>query len=363
MLASEKLAIGFRAIAWFVLAVLFLLSLPPLLILPWWVWAALTGAGLLLAIPPYLLLRRRARKRLFGEPPCYLRWATGSLMVVGVLVGMPVYYLSFQVEARPVVMPTVTLVNGDRSVVFQGMLHVGSEGFYKSVVYDLESALAQGYRLYYEGVQPSTPEADRWFSENLAGGGDLSENYRSMADACGMKFQIDYFEPMVADMRQNPERHFTADVSTLDMKREYERLLASDPSFASAVNGQAEAARLTARQVNGFVTGILDWEKTANPDQRFLAGLVCRGLFNIVLAAPSAPGPLDPVVLDFRNRHLVSQLLADSSKRIYITYGAHHLPGVLALLKQQDPGWEVRSVKWVRSMAAPEHFEGILQGQ
>lgn len=50
--------------------------------------------------------------------------------------------------------PLATLSNGQKTVVFQGMQHVASEDFFKSVVFDLEKALVDGYTLFYEGVLP-----------------------------------------------------------------------------------------------------------------------------------------------------------------------------------------------------------------
>ncbi len=58
-------------------------------------------------------------------------------------------------------MPLTTLTDGRRTVVFPGMQHVGSDAFYKSVIYDLEKALADGYTLYYEGVKPC-PNSRIW---------------------------------------------------------------------------------------------------------------------------------------------------------------------------------------------------------
>ena len=40
------------------------------------------------------------------------------------------------------------------------MQHIGSGDFYKSVVFDLEQALADGYTLFYEGVTPMAGRPD-----------------------------------------------------------------------------------------------------------------------------------------------------------------------------------------------------------
>jgi len=50
--------------------------------------------------------------------------------------------------------------SGQKTAVFQGMQHIGSEDFYKSVVFDLEQALADGYTLFYEGVTPMAGRPD-----------------------------------------------------------------------------------------------------------------------------------------------------------------------------------------------------------
>src|SRR5690606_31058384 len=108
-----------------------------------------------------------------------------------------------------------------------------AEGFYKSVIYDLHEALANGYRLYYEGVQPvdGRPELTAWFNSfaTEGGGSDLSEFYKSLADSCGMTFQLDYFKGLKADEAVHPQRHITADVTYLELKTEFDRLMRDDP--------------------------------------------------------------------------------------------------------------------------------------
>jgi hypothetical protein len=55
--------------------------------------------------------------------------------------------------------------------------------------------------------------------------------------------------------------------------------------------------------------------------------------------------------------------MEDPHDKIFITYGARHLSGVLDLLKQQDPNWKVATVKWMRTIEAPKRrIEGKLAG-
>ena len=41
-------------------------------------------------------------------------------------------------------------------------------------------------------------------------------------------------------------------------------------------------------------------------------------------------------------------------QKIFITYGAEHLRGFLALLQASDPTRDVKSVKWMRTIETPE---------
>jgi hypothetical protein len=351
-----------RSIAWFVLVVLFLCGLPVVLVWPGSFFLGLLVAALVLALPVlglwWLVCRKNPHFKTLRQ---YLKISVATLMLMVVLISLPVYYLSFEVNAHPSALPQVTLTNGNKTVVFQGMVHVGSEPFYKSVVYDLEKALSEGYTLFYEGVQPSPGEGDDWFRDNLAGGGDLSDNYKMLGSVCGLQFQLDYFSLLTVDMKAHPERHVTADVTTLEMKREYDRLVKTNPAFAAAVQKKPAAKTDTAQaDDSGPLDFLTAYARDGSRDQKNILGILCRGLINQNIGAMSSDGPLEPVILDFRNRNLVQQIITHHSKKIYITYGAAHLPGVLALLKEKDPKWRVVSTKWMRAVGTPEHLTGTL---
>lgn len=359
---SDRIAIGARAILWFLLAVLGLLGLPVALAWPGPLLGGATILALLLAAlltGGWWLLKGRRRR---GARPgrAYVRTVIALLLASLALVGAPVYWFSFEVNARPSALPQVTLSNGRKTVVYQAMVHVGSEAFYKSVVYDLEKALSEGYTLFYEGVQPSPGEGDRWFSEYLAGGGDLSANYRMLGSVCELQFQLDYFGLLAPDMKAHPERHVAADVTTLDMKREFERLAQADPAFAARVKKRDAVPNDPKAASPDPLDVFMGKAAAATPEQRNILGILCRGVVNLALADSPGSGALEPVVLDFRNRNLAGLIARHPAEKIYITYGAAHLPGVIALLRAQDPAWRVVSTKWQRAVGTPEHLSGTL---
>lgn len=360
---TGTLAVRLSTLLWALLALCFLAGMPVLLGATWLALPALLLLALLVALPLSWLWRRIWRAS--RARPWWRTWLRGGVGLWCLLCGLaalPVYWLAITTETRPAIVPTVTLSNGPRTVVLQGMQHVGAERFFQAVVYDMEKALADGYVLAYEGVADSDADADEWFRQALTHGKDLGDSYRELGKTCGLSYQIDYLGPVLADAKAHPERHVTMDVDTRAMKQEYDRLMQSDPGFAAAIRKrEAEQASDDDGDSADVMARFLDWQKTGNNRQRSLAGTLCRGVMTQVMrrTGQGAGDELEPVVLDFRNRHLAAQLLGDQRPRIYVTYGAAHLPGVMAIM-QREPGWKVESVKWMRTIAAPEHLEGRL---
>lgn len=357
--------IRLQAIALFVLVVAFVLGLPILLGWGYALLILLVILAALLAVSSAWVIRRffpTAAARPFVA--VWSRSLLGWTLVLGVLVAAPFYYLMVVTETRPATVPQVSLTNGSKRVVFQGMQHIGSEHFYQAVVYDVEKALSEGYVSWYEGVQTPTPESKAFFeklSHELVGGSDLSGTYKSIGDVCGMKFQLDYFGLLDADKAEHPKRHLVADVDALELKAEYERLMREDPAFAKAHANDFQPK--PAANENAFMLKVVEWLKGGSASQKTLGGVTCRGLFSLNQPAEdSPPGKMEPVILDFRNRALAQRIMQSTDDKIFITYGAAHLPGLVAELRKLDPKWTVGSVKWLRTIEAPEHIEGRLRG-
>lgn len=355
---GERFKLRLSTIIWFLLGVGFLLGLPVLLDVHVLLLVAVVVLALLLAFPAAWLVRRvfagqRRQNRLWS----YIKAFLALVFAITVLIAAPLYYLAFRTDLTPLTVPQAVLSNGKKTVVFQGMMHIGSEGFYKTVVYDLEKALSDGYAIYYEGVR-SDPAGDKWFSETLAGGGDLNSNYETFGDACGLQFQGPYFQLLAADIKARPERHVEADVSTADMMHEYQRLTETDPGFAAA-NAQPKPAPSDDGEADQM-TQLFDWLAKATPGQRKILGLACRGWMTMMLGAKTAPSALDPVILDFRNEKLAERIETSADDKIFITYGAGHLPGLLDDLQKSDPAWEIKSLKWMRTIETPEGLEGQI---
>ncbi|MFG6487828.1 hypothetical protein ACG04R_14180 [Roseateles sp. BYS78W] len=356
--ARERLRLRVGAVLAFGLLLLAIAALPVLLAIAPWVPPALLAAAAVLTLPAAWWARRHARA---GFWP-WAKTTFGFYGLAGVAVAAPIYYLALITALKPPIQPQVVLSNGSRTLTFQGMMHVGTDAFYRSVVFDAGKALMEGAVIYYEGVLPDE-RADAWLNEYLGTGEDLARAYEQLASTCGLVFQASYFEPLNIDKRLHPERHVAADVSSLALRQEFERLLSTDMNFLEAMQDR-EATRSVPSIGNQRLAAFVAWQRRGNERQQAIAGTVCRGMLTLLLRPRSAKDrprdPFDAVTIDFRNRQLVQRLLADRHDKIFLTYGSDHLPGVYALLKQDDPNWRVESVKWMRSVAPPEHLNGTL---
>lgn len=344
-------------VLWFLLAVGFLLALPVLFGFSVWIPVLLAGLAAALALLVAWAVPLIFKRPRWGYGRRWLAAAAALLFGLSILAAAPIYYLAGLVAGRPLTVPQAVLSNGQKTIIFQGMTHVGSDLFYKSVVYDLQHALAEGYVAYYEGVIPD-PAGEKWFSETLADGGDLNAEYQTLGAVCGLSFQGEYFKLLAGDIREHPDRHVAADVTTLQMKQEYERLVASDRSFAEKVEKAAKDKEDKAESAD-VLAKFLKWSQDGDPKHQTLGGVACRGAMNIVLSRRAA-NDLDPLLLDYRNRMLVERIVADPRPRIYVNYGSAHLPGVLGLLQKSDPKWKVVSVRWMRAIEAPEDLKGQI---
>ena len=120
-------------------------------------------------------------------------------VVVSALLAAPVYYFAAITQLNPALVPQMTLTNGSRQIIFQGMQHVGTERFFKGVAFDLEAALSQGYILFYEGVRPSTPADDTWL-DALVTNGQVGRMNRTIKEATVKRYHYDSHAQLTAHL-------------------------------------------------------------------------------------------------------------------------------------------------------------------
>lgn len=90
----------------------------------------------------------------FRSPLKILGWLIGFGVLLSVfLFSCGVVGLYISSKHLPMV-KEVTFVKGGRTVVFQGMSHIASPGFYHEIIRNISQKREQGFVYYYEGIIP-----------------------------------------------------------------------------------------------------------------------------------------------------------------------------------------------------------------
>lgn len=353
MALSHEAALRLGTLGWAVVGLAFLIGAPLL-------WAAspmlLGGVIFLGALVGMGCHGIRRLIRRGSTPPG--SGGRGALIGAGLVTGLaaaPGWWLLLQPVLHPLTVPRVTLSDGARTVVFQGMVHVGSEQFYRSVSYDLIRARDAGYVLFFEGVQPGTPDADAWLDAATQSGGDLNAQYGRIGEVCGLSFQGDFLAFFQRDQAMDPAHLVTADVTVTEMFEEWQRQVAADPALASALPqvGNEGGGGLSVGRLLELASGL-------SGSQKDLLAAACRGAFSVILGRAESPDALNGVILDFRNRRLAERIIALPQADIYITYGSGHFPGLFRELQERNPDWQIVGTTWTTAIVPPDEATGQL---
>lgn len=349
-----RLMIIVSTLFWALLLIVFLLGLPLLLAISPKVAGAFAAAALILALVITWVIRVAAYTQ--SIRPFFFVLAKPFLLLLFTLVGLatlPVFYLAYKAEVDSPELPRVEISNGEKTIVFQGMIHVGNKQFFNTVTYDAHKALDAGYKIFYEHIKPSNPDADNWFA-TTAVGHTLNDEYKAMAKVCDINFQPNYFQLIPDKQEQNPEQYLNADVDTAQLKSEFDRLMQNDNAFAFSV--KLDADKSTRSFLMDYVDDLVTTIKRYTEGQPKVANIICAGTFAILLDTDRlSEGPLNKLILNIRNKHLADAILTDASSKNYVIYGAAHLPGLLALLREADPRWDVKSRVWLQDVTHPNN--------
>lgn len=262
-------AIRIQTLLWTFLALLFLLSAPILWAASPLVLIVIAAAGAVLGMAVGRVIRSY-RHRLG-------RAALAGAAIACTIIAGPLYWLMLQPALRPLTVPRVTLGDGARQVVFQGMVHIGSEQFYRSVVYDMIRARDAGYVLYFEWTLPGTPEATAWLDAAAHADGDLNAQYAHIGQVCGMQLQGDFLGFIQREAVIDPNHIISADVSVTEMYNEWQRLIAARPELGQAI------AAADNDQPDRSLSTVLDVISGLGDRQRDFFAAACRGAFTLLL--------------------------------------------------------------------------------
>lgn len=286
---------------------------------------------------------------------------------ISLLIGIFLFFITF--SAIPMPAPQITFSNGEKTIVFQGMIHIGKGDFYKKVNSDANNFRDLGYTIVHEGV-----------GLVIDNDSDLScteEDFTSLngyltQPSClgGIKSNDKVFELSSDDFRSHVLNYLASYHSNSDIPgfTDEEVRFISEIVFSADVKSYnaLNPSFLTLRLINLVSFGstisshyIPYTPYNSDSDLDSSRVVIMRGLIEkiknteiskddkqldfLTLLALSLPMN---VIVDHRNK-ILSDGLQKTNGDSYVMYGMSHIPGVYAELKKSDPRWKIEKTRFL----------------
>lgn len=247
---------------------------------------------------------------------------------------------------------TYTLTNGDKTVVFQGMTHIGLPSFYKQVGEELVDYRSKGYSIFLEGIGHSD---DKKLKKGDADYDKVIKRYAELVD----KDRIAYLEQLktfkYVMQYQVMSFYYAYDDSYIDFTvdelkasidesltkkkgSDNEKALIKD-TYSDALGDHSEAyAKLLTNERYFIISNNLhDFFFFNFMDDYVMPSI--RKIFNI-------PNLDVDVTMNARNKKISDAINTSINKNIYIVYGSSHFRGVFANLKASDSNWKITNTTY-----------------
>ena len=235
--------------------------------------------------------------------------------IISVIFILCILYAAFM----PLQLTRYTLSDGDHTIVFQSMIHIGNPDFYKHVESDAVLYTNDGYTFLYEGIKPG--KIDIHNKANVP-------SYDMVSYELGLESQSinSYFDVI------RKIKGINADVDTDWILDQYAKNNLKVDNSASSQSGTKEEKDFIDRHK-------ILIESIGRP----LSRLGSR--FSIVLEKYNETIGRHSVIMDIilvkRNEVLYNAIQQNLSHKIYINYGAMHFYNLYDMLKKNNPNWHI----------------------
>ena len=261
----------------------------------------------------------------------YRVWIS-TLIICGILWGFAYYFNNI----APAGMPEFTVSNGEKTIVFQAMSHIGSEKFYTTIQKNITEKKQEWFVYFFEWVRP-------WSSENQA----------VFDQAMGIKFDKNLYKNFskLYGVVYQDNSLFLNRINNLDFNVDL-----SIDDIITLYNGKNEADKQSSLLENNEVIDanqqIIETLANLNPRELSILRYINKAILNIIVQSQSIQDTLMKnfsnkalfdVILNERNTLIAKKIESSQYSNIYLTYGLLHFQWVFETLKQTDPQWKIIS--------------------
>ena len=223
------------------------------------------------------------------------------------------------------------------------MSHIASKEFYQYVEEEIWDAKNKGFVLYYEWVMPGSEQDSDDFNKALGIKFD-AEIYDHFSLLYGVESQDNN-----AFLWKVNNLDYNIDLSLSEVMSLYRKKISWKTDPTSSLLASNEIYDIS-NQVVEQLTEL--WER-----ELFVLRQINQSILNFIIKHDNLRNfiidnignpDIFTVILDERNKHIVWEILARDDEKIIITYGLMHFSGVLDLLQELDPNWEIISTDYTQ---------------
>lgn len=255
------------------------------------------------------------------------------------LLGIIGTFAYYQNELSPAKMPTYTLSNGEKTLVFQGMSHIGTPEFYNHVQNLIKKYKTDDFVLYFEWVRPGSEENHEIFNKALWVKFD-EDTYEHMSQLYGLVKQDNYMFLWLVN-----EEDFNVDIWIDDIIEKYQNIKTSAGISERNYENPLDASEIIVKELSKL-----------NDRQLKILQYINKAFINMIIKSDTiqrtiqnnfANKELFEVILNERNQVIANEIISSEHTDIITIYGLLHFEWVYELLKKHDLKWRITHIDYL----------------
>lgn len=246
-------------------------------------------------------------------------------------------FLIYYWNENPAKMPEYTLTNWDKTVVFQGMIHIWSENFYKNISNNLKKYKENWFLHFFEWVKQWTKENQEKFNKIIWFNFD-KKLYENMWKLLWVTNQN--YEKIIWEIS---EKDVNVDLSLDEIIAEYEK---------SWIKAEKEISEKEILNISWELDNVL---QKLNSRELWALQYIYKWIFNLILQDSEFleskfsfwDENLTQIILQKRNEKLANEIINSKEKKFYVTYWLLHFDWIFKILQKNDKNWKIKETNYL----------------
>lgn len=261
-----------------------------------------------------------------------------SLLILLLLILWWFWY--YQNELYPAQMPTITISNWKKEVIFQAMSHIWTQSFYDKVRNNIIEAKKRWFVYFFEWVKPWKPQSTNEFNTALWVKFD-KDLYKNFSKIYWVVYQDNSYFLWLWDKNCNSDYcDFNVDLNMDEIISYYREKLETQPKIEN------NSGKLPI-DVNNEIINTLS--KLNDKELKILV-FVNKSILNLIIKSDKIQDLITSnfsnkilfdVILNKRNEIVAQKIISSKYNKIITTYGLLHFDWVFKLLKKSDNNWKI----------------------